>query len=321
MRPKRTLRKSRRVQVATGALMLAIPTSAVALAAGQADAQSAQSAGATLVRLTPRFTAYGHKVTVDGYVSPSAAGQSLLLEYAPAGGSNWGVVGTTRVPRSGHFRVTTPVQESGLMRVVAGEYTSHVAKLADVTLAPSATQRVTVRAELLVRKQAYAAIGNEAVNVRGHLLPAKAGRKVVLEARSGGSWHWLASARTGPRGGFDLRYRGGASGQQPLRVRFAGDRLNTRTSSPAGQLTGLHPSVASWYDDAGATASGFHAYYGVANRDLPFGTQVTISYGGHTVTATVDDRGPFVGGRDWDLNQNVAAALGFNGVDTVWVSS
>jgi rare lipoprotein A len=53
---------------------------------------------------------------------------------------------------------------------------------------------------------------------------------------------------------------------------------------------------------------------------LPCGTQVTFRYGGRTVTATVDDRGPYVGGREWDLNQNTAGALGFNGVDTVWSS-
>jgi len=28
--------------------------------------------------------------------------------------------------------------------------------------------------------------------------------------------------------------------------------------------------------------------------------------------------GPYVEGRDWDLNQNTAAALGFGGVGTVW---
>ena len=33
--------------------------------------------------------------------------------------------------------------------------------------------------------------------------------------------------------------------------------------------------------------------------------------GGRTVTAVVDDRGPYVAGREWDLNQNTAAALGF----------
>ena len=35
--------------------------------------------------------------------------------------------------------------------------------------------------------------------------------------------------------------------------------------------------MASWYyDDAGATACGFHAHYGVANRTLPCGTKVRL---------------------------------------------
>jgi rare lipoprotein A (peptidoglycan hydrolase) len=38
------------------------------------------------------------------------------------------------------------------------------------------------------------------------------------------------------------------------------------------------------------------------------------------VSATVDDRGPYVGGRDWDLNQKTASALGFSGVGQVWSS-
>ena len=76
-------------------------------------------------------------------------------------------------------------------------------------------------------------------------------------------------------------------------------------------------ATASWYEDAGQTASGFHAYYGVASRTLRFGARVLFRYHGRTVTATVDDRGPFVYSRLWDLNQNTAGALGFSGVDTV----
>lgn len=83
----------------------------------------------------------------------------------------------------------------------------------------------------------------------------------------------------------------------------------------------VHPpmayATASWYDDAGATASGSHAYYGVAHLSLPFGTKVRFCYHGNCITAVVDDRGPYVGGREWDLNQNTASALGFSGVDTV----
>lgn len=78
----------------------------------------------------------------------------------------------------------------------------------------------------------------------------------------------------------------------------------------------LFYATASYYEDAGATASGFHAFYGVANLTLAFGTRVLICFHG-CVTGTVDDRGPYVAGRLWDLNQNVAAAVGFDGLDTV----
>lgn len=53
---------------------------------------------------------------------------------------------------------------------------------------------------------------------------------------------------------------------------------------------------------------------GIAHKTLPLGTQVQIMYGGVVVNATVCDRGPFVAGRDIDLQPAVAGALGFDGV-------
>ena len=80
----------------------------------------------------------------------------------------------------------------------------------------------------------------------------------------------------------------------------------------------LSYAVASWYDDYyGQTASGWRAYYGVANKFLRFGTRIVFVYRGRSITATVDDRGPYVYGRDFDLNQNTARSLGFGGVATV----
>jgi rare lipoprotein A (peptidoglycan hydrolase) len=103
-------------------------------------------------------------------------------------------------------------------------------------------------------------------------------------------------------------------------VVFGGDGGNARAVRPAGSVNVLHPALASWYQDAGNTACGFHAGLGVANRTLPCGTKVAFQYGGRTVTAVVDDRGPYAGGREWDLNQTTASALGFAGVGTVWSS-
>jgi rare lipoprotein A (peptidoglycan hydrolase) len=130
----------------------------------------------------------------------------------------------------------------------------------------------------------------------------------------------VAIARTGSAGRFVLRYLATSAGQEAIRVGFAGDRLNGRSTATAGLLTVYRSAGASWYYDGGNTACGFHAFDGVANRTLPCGTKVAFRYNGRSVTATVDDRGPFVGGRDWDLNQNTAAALGFGGVGAIWSS-
>lgn len=76
-------------------------------------------------------------------------------------------------------------------------------------------------------------------------------------------------------------------------------------------------STTSWYNDrSGRTASGMRTTYGVAHKTLPFGTRVRITnpQNGRSVTAVVTDRGPFIRGRVFDINQNCKSTLGFNGV-------
>jgi rare lipoprotein A len=153
----------------------------------------------------------------------------------------------------------------------------------------------------------------QTVSFHGRLLPVAPGQSVRLVTRDGRGWQTLARTRTGRAGGFSFHYRVSA-GSRWLRVATRG------ATAVVGRVTGLVYAVASWYNDAGSTACGFHAYYGVANRTLSCGTHVTMSYGGRTVVATVDDRGPFVPGRDFDLNQNVAGALGMFAVAPVLTS-
>ncbi|HEX5852933.1 MAG TPA: septal ring lytic transglycosylase RlpA family protein [Solirubrobacteraceae bacterium] len=53
------------------------------------------------------------------------------------------------------------------------------------------------------------------------------------------------------------------------------------------------------------------AVLGVANRTLPCGTLIKVSYGSHAVTLPVIDRGPYGSiGADWDLTGAAAQALG-----------
>ncbi|HWE32039.1 MAG TPA: septal ring lytic transglycosylase RlpA family protein [Solirubrobacteraceae bacterium] len=316
MRPSFTLQRTRRVQMAVGALTLMIPASAYALStSGAANA----APGAPTTRI-PSHVDYGRRVTVAGHAPRTDAGKRIVLEFSNAGRS-WRTLATTTVGRAGGFRFSAALQHSGLLRVAGGGVqTAASVGTTQTEVAASGPKWVRVRARFSVARHSYNAVGGHAVHVRGHLLPWVAGRQVELQVRSGGAWRTVASGRTGGRGGFNLRYAPGAGGDRRLRVRFAGDRLNARASALAGTSGVFTQSVASWYSDGGSTACGFHAYYGVANKTLPCGTKVTFSYGGRTVTATVDDRGPFVAGREWDLNQNTAGALGFGGVGTVWSS-
>jgi rare lipoprotein A len=315
LRPKLKTRASRRIYAATFALMLAIPATAVALTVGQNDAQSAIQA-----KLNRHHVSDGQPVTFSGSASPAKPGQKLTLEYAAAGTTHWRTLASTRVRRNGRFRVAAPLRRTGLVKVqgTAPQPTAPGAVPSN-TEAASTAQTVTVAAKFDLPAQSVSQADGHWSSVRGKLLPAVAGRIVRLEGRSDGHWRLLSRGRTGPRGGFGLQAKGASPGQQ-LRVRFRGDRLNSSSRGAAGQTIVFHESIASWYNDAGNTACGFHAFYGVANTSLPCGTKVTFRHGGREVTATVDDRGPFVGGRTWDLNQNTAAALGFGGVGPVLAS-
>ena len=56
----------------------------------------------------------------------------------------------------------------------------------------------------------------------------------------------------------------------------------------------------------------------MAHKRLPCGTRVTFRYRGRSVTVRVIDRGPYVGGREWDLTAATKARLGFGSTGTVW---
>ena len=176
----------------------------------------------------------------------------------------------------------------------------------------------SLRSALRVARRDLAAPSGTVLVVRGVLKPARPGARVRLIARAGRAWRTVGYARTRRSGHFGIRYRLHGTGESAIRVAFAGSRFARPASALAGSIMVLTPAVASWYDDAGSTACGFHARYGIASRTLPCGTHVTLSYGGRTVVATVDDRGPYIYGRTFDLNQNTAGYLGMWGVARVY---
>ena len=86
-------------------------------------------------------------------------------------------------------------------------------------------------------------------------------------------------------------------------------------SSPPASLT---TGTASWYgaDFAGKPTASGEAFtpsgLTAAHRSLPFGTivQVTRLDTGAKIKVTINDRGPYSGGRLIDLSEGAAAALG-----------
>lgn len=84
--------------------------------------------------------------------------------------------------------------------------------------------------------------------------------------------------------------------------------------------------LASWYGGGfrgSLTASGevFDPKgYTAAHKTLPFGTQLTVRYAGRSVQVTVNDRGPYTGGRELDLSRAAAQSLGLTKAGVDWVN-
>lgn len=79
----------------------------------------------------------------------------------------------------------------------------------------------------------------------------------------------------------------------------------------------MQSALASWYEDSGETASGSHAELGFAHLGagegeypgMAMGTRVEFC-AARCATGTMDDHGPYVGGREFDLGPALKSALG-----------
>lgn len=104
---------------------------------------------------------------------------------------------------------------------------------------------------------------------------------------------------------------------------FARHQARVRARRLARLLRRLPWSTeASWYQDGGSTACNAHYPLGVASHyagqadsaGLPCGMSIRICLGSRCIVARVQDRGPYVGSRELDLNEGARDALGCPGV-------
>jgi rare lipoprotein A len=107
--------------------------------------------------------------------------------------------------------------------------------------------------------------------------------------------------------------------------------MNMRTLATVATLVLLSTSWAmaetmntSWYGPGfhgKRTASGERFNQNAmtaAHRKLPFGTRLRLTnpMNGHTACVVINDRGPFIGGRQLDVSKAVATKLGFREAGT-----
>jgi rare lipoprotein A (peptidoglycan hydrolase) len=117
---------------------------------------------------------------------------------------------------------------------------------------------------------------------------------------------------------FFLLRDGGESAAVPdvAAVRSSDVSAAPRVPDAAPRETDVRTMVASYYANVlkgNPTASG-EPYeprrYTAAHKSLPLGTELQVAYGGQAVEVVVNDRGPFIAGKDIDLSLAAAQEIG-----------
>ena len=305
-----------------GALVIVMTVVAWAPAASTADTQGAPVA----FTLKDRHVRYGQAFLATGRLTRGDAGKTAVLVQLYPGGTD-AALDTARVASDGTFRLAGRAVRSGAL-VVRLQGDDVVAAAATGSARPAAAEGkvvyVAARLSTAVRRLDVLA-GRRAV-VRGAVRPALGGRRVVLQARIRGHFRTIARDRTDAQGRYVLRALRRKTGSTRVRVRFLGDADNMSVTRRLGRLDVYRIAVASWY---GPGFYGAHlgcggrlgaGQLGVAHKTLPCGTMLTVRYRGRSVRVPVIDRGPYVGGREFDLTGATAQRLHFGGHGPVWVT-
>jgi peptidoglycan lytic transglycosylase len=188
---------------------------------------------------------------------------------------------------------------------------------AQSTTQPTATTAPKPR--IKVRHRALDVRAGKRATVFGRVAPAAPGLKVALQVKRGARWRGIEGDRTDAEGRYRLRQRvrGTLSRRVRVRVRQAPGFLPARRR--IGRLNVYRYAHASWYgpglygNPTGCGGTLHPGRLGVAHKTLPCGTKVTLRHRGRRVRVRVIDRGPYVGGREYDLTEATAQRLRFRG--------
>jgi hypothetical protein len=169
------------------------------------------------------------------------------------------------------------------------------------------------------------ALAGQRVKVGGRLGSGADGRSVLIQQLGGRRWKTIARTRTRSAGRFSAYWRPQATGRRAVRAFVRGqDGAAPAVRQIRGGVTVYRVRFASWYGPGlygnrlacGGRLS--RGTIGVAHKTLPCGTRVTLHNRGRTLSVRVVDRGPYVGGRFYDLTAATKQKLGFGSTGTVW---
>jgi len=181
------------------------------------------------------------------------------------------------------------------------------------------TARAAQKPRIKVRHRTLNVRSGRRATVFGRVSPAVRGLRIGLQVKRGSRWKGIEGDRTDARGRYRLRQRlrGTLSRHVRVRVRQAPGFLPARRR--IGRLNVYRYAQASWYgpglygNPTGCGGTLHPGRLGVAHKSLPCGTKVTFRHRGRRVRVPVIDRGPYVGGREYDLTEATAQRLRFRG--------
>jgi rare lipoprotein A len=212
---------------------------------------------------------------------------------------------------------------AGMLCVTVTAAGAEAAHAQTIQFAQDPFARVAQEPRIAVRhRKLHVRTGNRTAVV-GEVAPGAVGIAVSLQLRRDGRWKPIDRDRTDASGRYRLRERLRRTGSTKVRIRVAGGPGVASGKRALGRLNVYRAAYASWYGPGlygnplacGGTLK--PRTRGVAHKTLPCGTKVALRHGRRTVRVPVVDRGPFVGGREYDLTAATARRLGFDGHGTI----
>lgn len=284
----------------------------VILGVGSAPALAQEATPAPRITDAPQRVRWHHEISILGHLDNGTAGMPVTLQRRVRGHGFHDLATTTAASDAGVAFSIPQARRSAAYRLVYRDEAG--------TETFSDIRRIRVQAGLSLHVSKHNLFTGRRLVLRGHLHPAVAGRRIVLQQRVKGSWRTIARPRVGD-GSYRVAWHPRRRGHRRLRARFTGDAYNA-SAHEKRRIRVFEKDLATWYGPGfygHRTACGRTLHrrtLGVANRHLPCGTRVSFMYRGRVVTVPVIDRGPF-GRADWDLTRATARRLSFAGSSLV----